>query len=138
MNHTYLTDSELVEARRAATFVSSALSGVWLRRCCSLCLRTRPMPEKFFVCAHCLTDGETKETLRPDSAMVYLPGLQRERERMGYTKKRLAEISGVTRTTIYNIEHGRWERARLSSAKALAGALGVDVSVLEIGERRVA
>lgn len=59
---------------------------------------------------------------------IPLPGLRREREMHGYSQQDLADETGVAKSTVIRIEQGNV--ARPGTAKKLANALGVSVSVL--------
>jgi transcriptional regulator with XRE-family HTH domain len=55
--------------------------------------------------------------------------LREARERRGLSQESLAELVGVTRATIVNLEHGA-THARASNAQRLAAALAVPLDVL--------
>ena len=54
------------------------------------------------------------------------------REKCGYTQRRLSELSGVTSQYICEMETGKGQgvKAQLSTVKALADAMGVDMYML--------
>jgi transcriptional regulator with XRE-family HTH domain len=55
--------------------------------------------------------------------------IRAERERLGLSQKKLAEIAGVARTGIVTLEQGK-RVPSIYIAKALANALGTDLSAL--------
>lgn len=54
--------------------------------------------------------------------------VRRARDRIGYTLKLVADESGLARDTVMRAEHS--DEIRPSSARKLAGALGVEVADL--------
>jgi transcriptional regulator with XRE-family HTH domain len=58
--------------------------------------------------------------------------LKEERERLGLTQQQLADIGGVTKTTLFNYENGREPSSGFIAAIATAGA---DVLYILTGQR---
>lgn len=58
--------------------------------------------------------------------------LKEERERLGLIQQQLADIGGVTKTTLFNYENGREPSSKFLSAIAAAGA---DVLYILTGQR---
>jgi transcriptional regulator with XRE-family HTH domain len=56
--------------------------------------------------------------------------IRRECLRRGWDIVQLADAAGVSRTTLYHLEHGHTRRVRSSTINAIAGALGVSVDDL--------
>lgn len=64
-----------------------------------------------------------------DSQLGRTP-LREQRNRAGLTQRELAELSGVSRWTIIDIERGRVRSPRVFTIVALAFALDVDPAIL--------
>jgi phage repressor protein C with HTH and peptisase S24 domain/DNA-binding XRE family transcriptional regulator len=58
--------------------------------------------------------------------------LKEERERIGFTQQQLADVGGVTKTTLFNYENGREPSSGFIAA---ISKVGVDVSYIITGER---
>lgn len=56
--------------------------------------------------------------------------IRRECLRRGWDIVQLADAAGVSRTTLYHLEHGHTRRVRSSTINAIASALGVSVDEL--------
>jgi transcriptional regulator with XRE-family HTH domain len=67
--------------------------------------------------------------LRYADSVPPLPHLKTWRERIGLTQAELADRAHVRAATISDIEH-RGAQARISTTRALAGALGITVAEL--------
>lgn len=62
--------------------------------------------------------------------------LRRAREAAGLSQHDLAKKSGISRTTIKNIELGTRANAKLATIQALASAMGISVLQLTAGPQR--
>lgn len=54
--------------------------------------------------------------------------LREFREKIGFSQEKLAEIAGVSRTTIYLIENGRADVVKTDTLSKLADALGGSIT----------
>jgi len=68
-----------------------------------------------------------------DSRQQLQSKLQSLRKDQGFTQEQLAEAAGIKRVTLNRIENGN-QAAKLETLEKLAGALGVDVVDLLIGD----
>lgn len=63
--------------------------------------------------------------------------LEHLRELNALSRRDLSELSGVDQATIYRLERGRTDKARPSTIRKLASALGVEPSMLTSSQTRM-
>ena len=85
----------------------------------------------------CLVNAHIFKAGQADHLSLMNGEIRRLRELNALTRKDLSELSDVDQATLYLREHGRTARARPSTIRRLASALGVEPSVLMSTQTRL-
>ncbi len=103
----------------------------WWRHRCVECHNQRFMPRGTYLCLYCQGPEslEAFKARRRTMGYLWLTRLRELRLERGMTQNDLAELSGITVSTISGNETAR-HGARLGTAKKLAAALGTTIEDL--------
>ncbi|MFI5895702.1 helix-turn-helix domain-containing protein [Actinoplanes sp. NPDC051513] len=76
--------------------------------------------------------GRADEQADNDPLQRFAAFIRHNRQRVGWTQKHLAESAGVSRPTVQRYENAKSEVPQPSPARAIFGALGLDVRLIPV------